>query len=96
MAKKARTPGTGAAKADTCKQVTSLVLDYVRGLLERATASALEAHLSICPDCVAFLETYRKTIQATQSLKYEEIPPQMVERIEQFLSNRRRASGSRS
>lgn len=68
----------------TCQQVTSLILNYVRGELHPGTALALKAHLRECPDCVAFLATYKKTIQATNSLRYETIPPTMRKRVRQF------------
>lgn len=44
-----------------CKKATSLIQDYITGELEPDIASELEIHLSICPDCVAFLNTYKKT-----------------------------------
>lgn len=69
----------------TCQQVTSLILNYVRGELHPGTALALKAHLRECPDCVAFLATYKKTIQATNSLRYETIPPTMRKRVRHFL-----------
>ncbi len=50
-----------------CKKVTSLIQDYITGELEPDIASELEKHLSICPDCVAFLNTYKKTIGLVNS-----------------------------
>jgi hypothetical protein len=55
-------------RANTCKQATSLIADYLTGALAPQVTSDLEHHLSLCPDCVAFLKTYKKTIQVTQSL----------------------------
>lgn len=69
----------------TCQQVTDLILNYARGELPPRTAVALKAHLRGCPDCVAFLATYTKTIQATNSFRYETIPPTMRTRIRHFL-----------
>lgn len=69
----------------TCQQVTDMVLNYVRGELHPGTTSALKAHLRECPDCIAFLATYKKTIQATNSLRYEAIPPAMRKRVRDFL-----------
>lgn len=74
--------------AVTCQQVTNLILNYVRGELNPRTVLALKAHLRECPDCIAFLATYKKTIQATNSLRYETIPPAMRKRIRQFLQKR--------
>jgi anti-sigma factor RsiW len=51
----------------TCREITSLILDYVAGDLHRKTSGDFESHLQSCPDCVAFLETYKKTMALTQS-----------------------------
>ena len=44
-----------------------------------------EAHLHDCADCVAFLNTYRETIRATRTLRVEDIPEEMFNRVQQFL-----------
>lgn len=51
----------------TCKQTTSLMAAYLAGELKQAAALALDRHLRACPDCVAFLNTYKKTILLVQS-----------------------------
>lgn len=72
----------------TCQQVADVILNYVKGELPPRTALALKAHLRGCPDCVAFLATYRKTIQATNFLRYKTIPPAMRTRVKDFLRER--------
>ena len=72
-------------KVDTCKQATSLILDYLTGELDSKTKRAFEEHLIECPDCVAFLNTYKKTIQSTRSLQYEDIPSEMKRRVQKYL-----------
>ena len=57
----------------TCKKATSLIADYLSEKLDPEIALAFEEHLSICPDCVAFLNTYKQTIQAIQSF-YKKMP----------------------
>ena len=69
----------------TCQHITALILDYVTGELDPRTTLAFKAHLRKCPDCIAFLSTYQKTVQAAQSLRYESIPLQMRRRVRQFL-----------
>jgi hypothetical protein len=39
----------------------------VTGGLAATVARSFERHLAICPDCVAFLKTYKKTIELTRS-----------------------------
>ena len=72
MAKKNRSKTT-----HTCKQAVSLITDYVAGTLEPDMTLDLEHHLSACPDCVAILKTYKKTIQVTQSLLLSGLLPEM-------------------
>jgi len=76
----------------TCQHITALILDYMTGELDPQTTLAFKAHLRLCPDCIAFLSTYQKTVHAAQSLRYESIPLQMRRRVRQFL--RKRIKGS--
>jgi anti-sigma factor RsiW len=69
----------------TCDQVTTLLIDYVAGALNPATTLVLEQHLHNCRDCVAFLRTYRESIRLTRSLRYEDIPGELQERVHAFL-----------
>ena len=73
---------------EICQQITDLILDYLTEELDPKTRSDFEAHLHICPDCVAFLNTYKKTFQATRSLRYEDIPSEMERRVRLFLEER--------
>jgi anti-sigma factor RsiW len=51
----------------SCRPATSLIGDYLAGSLEPRDQAALEAHLGGCPDCAAFLRTYKKTIDVTRA-----------------------------
>ena len=68
-----------------CRSVVGLVIDYVTGGLGGELAKKFKEHLRDCPDCVAFLNTYRKTIQATRSLGYQAIPKEARERLHKIL-----------
>ena len=72
----------------TCKRVTSLIMDYLNAELDPETTQAFEKHLSECPDCVAFINTYKKTVKVTQSLRYEEIPGELEKRVREFLGQK--------
>ncbi len=85
MAKKAQIRRVNTKKVNTCKQATSLILDYLTGELDPKTARLFEEHLMICPDCVSFLNSYKETIKFTRSLSYEDIPSEMKKRIRRFL-----------
>jgi anti-sigma factor RsiW len=72
----------------TCEWVTSLITDYLNRELDRETTLAFEKHLSFCSDCAAFLNTYKKTIQATQSSRYEDISLEMEKRVLEFIQKK--------
>jgi len=46
----------------TCRQIDNFLMDYLDGSLGPRQSKAFEHHLSICPDCVAYLDSYRKTV----------------------------------
>lgn len=63
-AKKARRRDPSVA---TCAQEVALIADYLSGQMKPARRDAFEQHLHTCPDCAAFLQTYKKTIEITRS-----------------------------
>jgi predicted anti-sigma-YlaC factor YlaD len=71
--------------AMTCQRVTAMIRAYLAGELAPEIVAALEEHLHDCPDCIAFMNTYRRTTQALQSVRYEDIPVEMQSRVRQFL-----------
>jgi len=89
MGKRTRARRTQPRQADlTCQQIADFILDYLTGELHPDTASELEKHLHICPDCVAFMNTYKKTVEVTRSLPCEDIPPEMEKRVSRFLQKK--------
>ncbi|MGE5303196.1 MAG: anti-sigma factor family protein [Alphaproteobacteria bacterium] len=50
-----------------CKDEVRLIADYLAGDLKPPVLAAFERHVNQCPDCMAFLKTYKKTIDVTQS-----------------------------
>jgi len=70
---------------ETCKQITDLIFNYLNDTLAPAVKRDFQQHLRICPDCVSFLNTYRKTVSLTRSVKAEEIPPIVRDQILDFL-----------
>lgn len=56
----------------TCQDATNLILEFLSGELSPESNSEFEKHLQVCPDCVAFLNTYRKTIELTKRFLHKE------------------------
>lgn len=78
-------PHTGSPNPLTCQRVTDAIIDYVSGEMDAETTVIFESHLRLCSDCDAFFNTYRGTLRATRSLAYEQIPPELSDRVWQFL-----------
>jgi hypothetical protein len=76
----------------TCEQVVGLIADYLTGDLDLDTAMAFEEHLHGCDNCIAFLNTYKHTLTAVQSLRFEDLPAEMEARVRDFLETRTRRS----
>ena len=52
----------------TCQELTDFLADYVDGALSSAVRAAFEKHLAICPDCRRYVDSYRKSIVAAQTV----------------------------
>lgn len=64
-----------------CRRIAELLGDYLEGTLPKATAELLEWHIEGCPPCVAFVNTYRGTVNATRTLHDVPIPPELKTRL---------------
>ena len=71
-----------------CEQCVDLLLDYLEEALDDDTQSRLDEHLAVCPPCVSFLQTYRRSAEMTAALKNRraDIPSEVQERIRSFLN----------
>ncbi len=47
----------------TCKELTDFLMAYLDGELDPKRRSLFDQHLSICPSCVKYLASYRKTVE---------------------------------
>lgn len=79
----------------TCEQATALLIDYITGELDPATALVLERHLERCVDCVVFLRTYKETIRTTRTLRSDDMPGELQDRLLQTLHAKMRGTRSR-
>ncbi len=89
-----RKPSPAAPSEKTCRQMIDLVLDYLTNKLSPRVKREFEQHLGICPDCVNFLQTYKKTVAVTNSVKPTDIPANVHDNILSFLHKRVRRMGA--
>ena len=69
----------------TCRELTELLLEYIQGELDPDLREHISRHLSLCPPCEAYVDTYRITIQLTRRLPAAPMPPELAERLEDAL-----------
>ncbi|MCI0586712.1 MAG: zf-HC2 domain-containing protein [Planctomycetes bacterium] len=46
----------------TCRELYDFILGYQSGELAPSQRKEFDAHLAICPSCVNYLDSYRKTV----------------------------------
>jgi anti-sigma factor RsiW len=68
-------------KQITCEKATSLIGAYVQSNLSPQMSLLFEEHLRACPDCVSFLNTYRKTLELAKSFLAADAPAESPARI---------------
>jgi anti-sigma factor RsiW len=72
----------------TCKEITDLIISYLDNTLSPTVKRDFRRHLRICPDCVNFLNTYKKTAATSASLRPEAMPAKVRENVLEFLRSR--------
>lgn len=71
----------GGPTAIECRQIADLLGDYLDGSLPKETSELIEWHIEGCGPCVAFVNTYRGTVNAARKLREVEIPPELKQRL---------------
>jgi anti-sigma factor RsiW len=69
----------------TCRELVDFLLDYVSGELSQEHKDLVEKHLTGCPPCFTYLETYQMTIKLTRQLPCQPLPPQLAQRLRRAL-----------
>jgi anti-sigma factor RsiW len=59
-----------------CQQAVELVTDYLEGALSRRQRRRFEAHLRACPNCAAYLEQIRLTIELAGAVQADDLTPE--------------------
>ena len=60
-----------------CREFTEFLHDYLLGGVSAEVRAEFDRHLAECPWCVAYLDSYRKTVQLEQAALSapEDAPP---------------------
>jgi anti-sigma factor RsiW len=72
----------------SCRDVVDFLMAYDDGELGPAERAAFDAHVAICPDCVAYLASYRASVRLgrrafadERRAAAEEVPEELVRAI---------------
>ena len=69
-----------------CKEVVDNIIGYIEAELDDKTLEELEKHLRDCPECQAFVRTYRKMLELTGKLKERTfVTPEIRKRLKEVL-----------
>lgn len=79
--------GSGGPTDLECRQIAELLGDYFDGSLPRETRELIDFHIDGCPPCVAFLNTYKGTMDATRRWPDVPIPAELKSRLLAVLKN---------
>lgn len=66
----------------TCKTATSLIAKYISADLDPKLELSFAEHLRVCPDCIAFLNTYKKTVELARSFLSQDLPDPSLEQVQ--------------
>ena len=64
-----------------CKEVIDFLMEYLDGELSEEQRSAFESHLEVCSDCVAFIKSYKQTLQLTKQLQISEAGEKIEDKV---------------
>src|SRR5262245_50502676 len=71
-----------------CRQIAELLGDYLEGSLSASLRGLIDWHIESCPPCVAFVNTYRGTIEATRKIHDVPITPELKQRLLKVMRTR--------
>jgi predicted anti-sigma-YlaC factor YlaD len=59
-----------------CQHAVEMVTDYLEGVLSRRDRRRFESHLRGCPNCSAYLDQIKTTIELTGAIDPEDLTPE--------------------
>ena len=72
-----------------CVDGVAMLMDYLEGVILPADREVIDAHVSGCPRCVAFVESYRQTPRILRAATAAELPEELEQSLRRFLASRR-------
>jgi len=73
-----------------CVDGVGLLMDYMEDALPLVERGAIDAHLAVCPRCVAFVKSYRETPRIFRDATLTTMPAGLANRVRLFLKDQLR------
>jgi anti-sigma factor RsiW len=73
----------------TCQSGVELLMEYLEGLVAPDVRAAIEQHVSGCPRCQAFVESYRRTPAIFRNATTIELPEDLARSLQEALQRER-------
>ena len=71
-----------------CRDVVENIIDYIDAELDYRTLEELEKHLDECPECEAFVKTYKRMLRLTVKLGERNfVTKEVRSRLKTFLTS---------
>lgn len=74
----------------SCEGVKRFIYAYADQDLNRSRHDPFYAHLRGCSECKDFFRSYQRAISITKALECKDIPPRLIGKIEEFLSQNKK------
>lgn len=72
-----------------CRDVVENIMDYIDNELDLKTLRMLEDHMGECPECQAFVDTYKRMLDLSGKMKEQTfVTPEVRERLKNLLKSR--------
>ena len=72
-----------------CRDVVENIIGYIEAELDDKTLEELERHLDECPECQAFVRTYKKMLELTGKLRERTfVTPEIRQRLKELLKSK--------
>ena len=72
-----------------CKDVVENIIGYIEAELDDKTLEELERHLHECPECQAFVRTYKKMLELAGKLRERTfVTPEIRQRLKELLKSK--------
>lgn len=65
----------------SCPEMVELLTAYLDGAMATHDRVSFEAHLGLCPGCIAYLDQFRETIAAVGTLREEDVDPAVMDEL---------------